>query len=619
MVWKKKISDERRVKIGEALRNGCKCEKCDIFSLQPLITPCGCLLCAWCTKSSKTKCSLCNSEYKMQAIDDKTRKDVNPNPQWSVPIELIELQPAYSSVYTGGFGAQGTGGWRLDYTSLNHESSKIKYLFKKLREFFDQFEWKADPSNFNTGGSWLHINLNNKTKRKVIVFSQFMQHFLAIEQALNRQNVRFARVYLNSNLEKVREIQRFESDPNIPILLMDVSGAVGLDLHFVSHVFLMDPIPDISLEEQIIARAWRMGAQETIHIYRLAMKDSVEHTLLKMRDGEIIDETNAIDEDRNNSNNIDIAEGDESSSIISKNDNEHILLNLKRVKFLNSSNDMPSFISSDKFVGAKKHYIFKHGVQGLGYYLDVVNEKINKGILKKAGETINLISLNTQPSTMQTQRNEGRRMMMMPDEDDENSNSNSSNSGNSTTSSNYQIGNNRFRRTVTYSNGNSISSNNNSNSSSSSRSSSSSSSSSRPLQNQPSSQESLVILANQKIYKKLNAKRFVGIRYKCDDIQNSNGKYAYGKLLLNGYIDSDTSTSGWSREGSNLTPFQWEKTSVKSPHQNQFIKWVVIVDVDGEILETGEIAIKDYILRYDLMTNQNRKKKPTKRVQFSLP
>ena len=55
---------------------------------------------------------------------------------------------------------------------------------------------------------------------------------------------------------------------------------------------------------------------------------------------------------------------------------------------------MPSFISSDKFVGAKKHYIFKHGVQGLGYYLDVVNEKNNKGILKKAGETINLISLN---------------------------------------------------------------------------------------------------------------------------------------------------------------------------------------------------------------------------------
>ena len=38
-------------------------------------------------------------------------------------------------------------------------------------------------------------------------------------------------------MEKVREIQRFEMDPNVPVLLMDVSGAVGLDLHFVSHVF----------------------------------------------------------------------------------------------------------------------------------------------------------------------------------------------------------------------------------------------------------------------------------------------------------------------------------------------------------------------------------------------
>ena len=66
---------------------------------------------------------------------------------------------------------------------------------------------------------------------------------------------------------------------------------------------------------------------------------------------------------------------------------------------------MPSFISSDNLWEQKALY-FKHGVQGLGYYLDVVNEKINKGMLKKAGETINLISLNTQPSTMQTQRNE---------------------------------------------------------------------------------------------------------------------------------------------------------------------------------------------------------------------
>ena len=78
-------------------------------------------------------------------------------------------------------------------------------------------------------------------------------------------------------------------DPNVPVLLMDVSGAVGLNLHFVSHVFLMDPIPDVSLEEQIIARAWRMGAKETVRIP--SSEGSVEHTLMKLRNFGSLDET----------------------------------------------------------------------------------------------------------------------------------------------------------------------------------------------------------------------------------------------------------------------------------------------------------------------------------------
>ena len=83
---------------------------------------------------------------------------------------------------------------------------------------------------------------------------------------------------------KVQEIQKFKTNANVPILLMDINGAVGLDLFFVSHLFLMDPIVDKSLEEQIIARAWRMGAKDLVHVYRLVMKDSVEHHMLLKTD-----------------------------------------------------------------------------------------------------------------------------------------------------------------------------------------------------------------------------------------------------------------------------------------------------------------------------------------------
>lgn len=46
---------------------------------------------------------------------------------------------------------------------------------------------------------------------------------------------------------------------HVGVLLMDESGAVGLDLSCASHVFLMEPVLETDLEQQIVARAWRLG------------------------------------------------------------------------------------------------------------------------------------------------------------------------------------------------------------------------------------------------------------------------------------------------------------------------------------------------------------------------
>lgn len=56
--------------------------------------------------------------------------------------------------------------------------------------------------------------------------------------------------------EQQRVVQRFCDDPSVGVLLMDVVGAVGLDLSFVSHVFLLEPLADKSMEEQV----WRRWA-----------------------------------------------------------------------------------------------------------------------------------------------------------------------------------------------------------------------------------------------------------------------------------------------------------------------------------------------------------------------
>lgn len=53
---------------------------------------------------------------------------------------------------------------------------------------------------------------------------------------------------------------------------MDESGAVGLDLSFATHVFLMEPLADASLQAQVESRAHRMGAVKSIYVETLAMQ-----------------------------------------------------------------------------------------------------------------------------------------------------------------------------------------------------------------------------------------------------------------------------------------------------------------------------------------------------------
>ncbi len=59
------------------------------------------------------------------------------------------------------------------------------------------------------------------------------------------------------------------------MLLMDETGSVGLDLSFVSYVFLMEPLVDASLEQQVVARAHRMGAKAIVQVETLVMRVSL--------------------------------------------------------------------------------------------------------------------------------------------------------------------------------------------------------------------------------------------------------------------------------------------------------------------------------------------------------
>ncbi|KAK4746961.1 hypothetical protein SAY87_025998 [Trapa incisa] len=261
---------------------GGTCIICKQWCRLPVITPCRHLLCLDCVALDSEKCVIdgCGYSYEMQTPESRPE---NPNPKWPVPKDLIELQPSYRQ-----------DDWNPDWQSTT--SSKVAYLVQRLKELngTDEDKWNGInsviqykehlyPSSLNNLAPTLVRESDRKSTEKVIIFSQFLEHIHIIEQQLMIAGIRFAGMYspMQAN-HKMKSLATFQHDPTCTALLMDGSAALGLDLSFVSHVFLMEPIWDKSMEEQVISRAHRMGATCPIHVETLAMRGTIEQQMLEL-------------------------------------------------------------------------------------------------------------------------------------------------------------------------------------------------------------------------------------------------------------------------------------------------------------------------------------------------
>ena len=63
------------------------------------------------------------------------------------------------------------------------------------------------------------------------------------------------------------------------VLLLSRDGSLGLDLSFATHIVLLEKIWDTAVEDQVVARAYRMGATHPVHVEQLIMEGSVEEVM----------------------------------------------------------------------------------------------------------------------------------------------------------------------------------------------------------------------------------------------------------------------------------------------------------------------------------------------------
>ncbi|KAK1669928.1 hypothetical protein QYE76_058087 [Lolium multiflorum] len=265
-------SSEEYQSIRFALFNGTDCVRCRDWCRLPVITPCRHLLCHDCVALDSEKCIVCGNNYEMQSPETLARPE-NPNPKWPVPKDLIELQPSYKQ-----------DDWDPDWQSTT--SSKVAYLVEKLRSLREA-NIKLGYSTSTNGAGLASNNPQTRLPQalpdKVIIFSQFLEHIHVIEQQLTIAGITYAGMYSPMPLGTKRSaLMKYKEDPTCMALLMDGTAALGLDLSFVNHVFLMEPIWDRSMEEQVISRAHRMGATRPINVETLAMRGTIEEQMIKL-------------------------------------------------------------------------------------------------------------------------------------------------------------------------------------------------------------------------------------------------------------------------------------------------------------------------------------------------
>lgn len=118
---------------------------------------------------------------------------------------------------------------------------------------------------------------------KALVFSQFVDHLSLVRQHLDARGVAYQ--YLDGTTpakarkERVDAFQRGEGD----IFLISLkAGGTGLNLTAADYVIHLDPWWNPAVEDQASDRAYRMGQQRPVTIYRLVAEHTIEEQIVAL-------------------------------------------------------------------------------------------------------------------------------------------------------------------------------------------------------------------------------------------------------------------------------------------------------------------------------------------------
>lgn len=140
---------------------------------------------------------------------------------------------------------------------------------------------KTKSSKFELFVETLEELLDNK--HKALIFSQFVDHLAIMREFLEGKNIPYQ--YIDGSTpprERKRSVDAFQAGDGDVFLISLKAGGLGLNLTAADYVMHMDPWWNPAVEDQASDRAYRIGQERPVTIYRLITKGTIEEKIVDL-------------------------------------------------------------------------------------------------------------------------------------------------------------------------------------------------------------------------------------------------------------------------------------------------------------------------------------------------
>jgi len=118
--------------------------------------------------------------------------------------------------------------------------------------------------------------------RRILIFSQFTSMLALIEEELVAAGIDFVKL-TGSTTDRQTVVDKFQNG-EVPVFLISLrAGGVGLNLTAADTVIHFDPWWNPAVENQATDRAYRIGQDKPVFVYKFIIENSIEEKILKIQ------------------------------------------------------------------------------------------------------------------------------------------------------------------------------------------------------------------------------------------------------------------------------------------------------------------------------------------------